>query len=227
MQISNYNALLSYKLGSCDVHELEALSRLEKEIRETIRKSYQASQKPTYQHTDGRRLFLSEVIKEGLEDGPIVGALIVVVAAGHFVAVDRVIKAANKYKKQRRIIFYLDSKSGQVGSTLLLELLKLKNGDEFSKPKFVQKIDETYFQSQDINISSGEINEALSRIFRKTMTNFFKVNGRTLVRNPFVLHMEELNIRNVHSKIDYENYKIQIDNHSYSVIKKLNSMPTF
>ena len=207
------------------MHEIEALSRLEEEIRQTIRSSYQASQKPTYQHADGRRLYLSEVIKEGLDEGPIVGALIVVVAAGHFVAVDRVIRASNKYRKQRRIIFYLDSKSGQVGSTLLLELLKLQNGDDFSKPKFVQRVDETYFQSQEVNISSGEINEALSRIFRKTMTNFFRVNGRQLQRNPFVLHMEELNIRNVHSKIDYENYKHQIDNHSYDVIKKLNNLP--
>ncbi len=154
-----------------------------------------------------------------------IGALIVVVAAGQFVSVDRVIRSNQKFKKQRRIIFYLDSKAGQVGSTLLLELLKLTNGSEFSKPKFVRMIDELYFQSQKINISSGEINEALSRIFRKTMTEFFSVSGRSFVRSPFMLHMHELKITNKSSKINYENFKHKIDDESYNIIKKLNQIP--
>ncbi|MCY3411097.1 MAG: hypothetical protein INQ03_05595 [Candidatus Heimdallarchaeota archaeon] len=208
------------------MHELEALSRLEKEIRHTIYATYHASEKAVYQHGDGRRLYLSDAMKEGLENGPVIGALIVVVATGQFMSVDRVIKSNQQFKKQRRIIFYLDSKAGQVGSTLLLELLKMSNGEEFSKPKFVQKIDELYFQSQKINISSGEINEALSRIFRKTMDKFFSVEGRNFVRAPFVLHLQELNVRNNNSKVNYESYKHSIDNETHNIIKKLNRLPT-
>ena len=109
-----------------------------------------------YQHSSGRRLFLQEVIEEGVTDGPIIGALAVVYAAGAFMSVDRVIKHSNQFKKRRRIIYYLDSRPGQIGSTLLLELLKIPDGDVFSKHKFVQRIDADYFQAESINISSGD-----------------------------------------------------------------------
>lgn len=170
-------------------------------------------------------MILADALKEGLDNSPLIGALIVVVAAGQFVSLDRIVRTNQKFKKQRRIIFHLDSKAGQVGSTLLLELLKLENGENFSKPKFVQKIDKMYFQSLKVSISSGEINEALSRIFRKTMPDFFKVDGRKFVRAPFYLSLKELSISNPNTKVSYESFKHKIDDESYSIIKKLNSLP--
>ena len=57
-------------------------------------------------------------------------------------AIDRIEKSRHSFKKKRRIILYLDSKPGQISSALLLELLKLEDGESFSKHKFVQKVDD-------------------------------------------------------------------------------------
>ena len=202
----------------------ESINRLEKDIRQIISNSYSRSNRPIFQHINGRRLFLSEVIDEGVDDAPIIGALSIIYAAGVFLSLDRVVRSNNQFRKQRRIIYYLDSRPGQVGSSLLLELLKLTDGDVFSKHKFIQKIDESYFQSNDINISSGEINEALSRMFRKTLPEFFGVDGRQFKRAPFVLKMEEISVRNPHVDINYDSYKHEIDGQTYQLVKSLNTI---
>jgi hypothetical protein len=178
-----------------------------------------------YQHSSGRRLFLQEVIEEGVTEGPIIGALAVVYAAGAFMSVDRVVRQSNQFKKRRRIIYYLDSRPGQIGSTLLLQLLKIPDGEVFSKHKFVQRIDAEYFQAESINISSGEINEALSRMLRKTMPGYFGIEGRRFVRNPFILRMQELSVQNT-MKVDYTNYKREIDQQTNMLIRDLNKLPT-
>lgn len=206
------------------MQNIEVISRLENEIKLTIRKAYDASYKPIYQHSSGRRLFLNEVIEEGVIGGPIIGALAVVYAAGAFMSVDRIVKQSNKFKKRRRIIYYLDSRPGQIGSTLLLELLKIPDGNSFSKHKFVQRIDQEYFQAEQINISSGEINEALSRMFRKTMPRFFGIDGRQFIRRPFLLRMQELSVQST-QKIDYTNYKREIDSQTNSFVLDLNKIP--
>ncbi len=206
------------------MQELEAINRLEKEIRQVITNSFSASDFPIYQHLNGRRLYLSEAMHEGLSGGPLIGALSVVYASGHFLSLDRVVRKNDQFKKQRRIIYYLDSTPGIIGSSLLMELLKLSDGDEFSKHKFVQEIDKRYFQMNKINISSGEINEALSRMFRKTMPQFFGIKGKHFIRRPFVLKMHELEIKNKYSKVSYETYKHQIDAHTYDLVKNLNKI---
>ncbi|MHA2249882.1 MAG: hypothetical protein ACXAD7_05950 [Candidatus Kariarchaeaceae archaeon] len=205
------------------MQNIEAINRLEEEIRFSIRRTFDTSHKPPYQHSSGRRLFLSEVVEEGVQDGPIIGALAIVYAANAFMSVDRIVKESNSFKKRRRIIYYLDSRPGQIGSTLLLELLKIDDGQEFSKHKFVNKIDESYFQAETINISSGEINEALSRMFRKTMPGFFGIDGRSFVRRPFMLKMQELNVSN--NRVSYNNYKREIDDQTNLLIHKLNKLP--
>jgi hypothetical protein len=207
------------------VLHIEAINRLEQEIRFTIRRAYDASYQPMYQHSSGRRLFLQEVIEEGVTEGPIIGALAVVYAAGAFMSVDRVVRQSNQFKKRRRIIYYLDSRPGQIGSTLLLQLLKIPDGEVFSKHKFVQRIDAEYFQAESINISSGEINEALSRMLRKTMPGYFGIEGRRFVRNPFILRMQELSVQNT-MKVDYTNYKREIDQQTNMLIRDLNKLPT-
>jgi hypothetical protein len=201
--------------------EIEALKRLEQEIRGTISAAVERSQKATYQHSSGRRLFLDEVLSEGVEDGPVVGALAIVYSQNSFMAIDRIEKSRGSYKKKRRIILYLDSKPGQIGSALLLELLKVTDGDEFSKHKFVQKVDEGYFRTNNLNISSGEINEALSRMFRKTLNNFFGIEGRNFVRRPFVLKMQEISLGSNNQPMTYENYKNQIDGQTNDLIRNL------
>lgn len=205
------------------MHEIEALKRLEREIRDTISTAMERSQKPMYQHASGRRLFLDEMLREGLNDGPIVGALAIVYAQGSFMSLDRIETKGQtkKFKKKRRIIYYLDSRPGQIGSALLLELLKLEDGTRFSKHKFVRKIDKEYFRANGLNISSGEINEALSRMFRKTMPSFFGVDGRNFVRNPFVLKMQELSVARSRD-VTYQSYKNQIDDQTYALVKNLN-----
>lgn len=218
----DYRPQISITFGGVELHEIEALKRLEQEIRATINNALEHSKQPIYQHSSGRRLFLEEVIREGVDEGPVIGALQIVYASGQFMAVDRVERKANKFKKKRRIIYYLDSRPGQIGSTLLLELLKLSNGDKFSKHKFVQHIDKDYFQAHGINISSGEINEALSRMFRKTMPNFFGISGRDFIRTSFILRFQELHITNGRSEITYQQYKNQIDDQTNDLIRSLN-----
>ena len=79
------------------------------------------------------------------------------------------------------------------------------------------------FQSEKINISSGEINEALSRMFRKTMIEYFGVEGRSFVRQPFMVKMQELNIQRT-GKITYNRYKREIDQQTNQLVKKLNKV---
>ncbi|MHA2033100.1 MAG: hypothetical protein ACW99Q_27345, partial [Candidatus Kariarchaeaceae archaeon] len=171
----------------------------------------------------GNRQFLTAIYEDHPSNEFPVGGLNIIYAPGAFMSVDRIIYSNNKFQKQRRIIYYLDSRPGQIGCTLLLQLLKIKNGEEFSKHKFVQRIDEDFFQSEGINISSGDINEALSRMFRKTMVNFFEVNGRVLVRKNFTVTIQEFNLRQ-NSQNTYSMMKRDIDQQANQFIRNLNRL---
>ena len=151
------------------------------------------------------------------------GGLSIFYVAGSFLSVDRIIKIQNSFKKQRRIIFYLDSRPGQIASTLFLQLLKIKNGEEFSKHRFIQRIDKEFFQSEGIIVSSGEINEAISRMFRKTMINYFGEDGRTFLRSPFSVRIHDINISNARV-VGYNFYKTQIDYKVNSYVSELNRL---
>ncbi len=165
---------------------------------------------------------LSEVMEHGVTDGPIIGALAIFYAPGQFLTLDRIIAKNQQFKKQRRIIYYLDSRTGQIGSTLLLELLKIQDGEKFSKAEFVQKIDKDYFE--DFTVSSGEINEALSRMFRKTMKNYFGINGRFFSRKPFSIYFRKIKVgKNTFDKNAYEMRKHEIDHQVNQFINKLNA----
>ena len=205
--------------------EIEMLKRIEKEIRLVIGKhDIQSTNKLVSRNID-RGLNLEEVIKESIDTRPVMGALSLNYASGEFLSLDRVVRAENKFKKHRRIIYYLDSRPGQIGSSLLLELLKLPDNGDFSKHKFIQDVDESYFQSNKINISSGEINEALSRMFRKTLPKFFRIEGRKFIKSPFVLKMEGIKHRGHHS-INYDSYKHEIDARTYNLVCILNQTQT-
>lgn len=136
-------------------------------------------------------------------------------------AIDRIEKSRHSFKKKRRIILYLDSKPGQISSALLLELLKLEDGESFSKHKFVQKVDVEYFRENGQSVSSGEINEALSRMFRKTMNAYFGISGRNFVRRPFLLKMQEIGV-NTGKSITYQQHKNQIDDNISGLVRNLN-----
>ncbi len=202
---------------------LDLLFKVELEIKKTIENHHNQHNSHLFRHESGRRLLLSEVKKIGVQDGPIIGALVIFYAPSYFMTIDRIISKTGRFKKKRRIIYHLNSRAGQIGSTLLLELLKISDGQIFSKPEFVQFIDKNYFRQ--LHISSGEINEALSRMFRKTMKDYFKVEGKMLNRKPFSIYFQEVTIKNPISekeKLTYDRTKIEIDNKVSSYINELN-----
>jgi len=201
--------------------DLEAIKKLSNDIQSTIHAASLKAQKPLYQHASGRRLFLDEVLTEGVENGPVIGALSIIYSKNSFMAIDRIEKSRHSFKKKRRIILYLDSKPGQISSALLLELLKLEDGESFSKHKFVQKVDVEYFRENGQSVSSGEINEALSRMFRKTMNAYFGISGRNFVRKPFLLKMQEIGV-NTGKSITYQQHKNQIDDNISGLVRNMN-----
>ena len=201
--------------------DLEAIKKLSNDIQSTIHAASVKAQKPLYQHASGRRLFLDEVMTEGVENGPVIGALSIIYSKNSIMAIDRIEKSRHSFKKKRRIILYLDSKPGQISSVLLLELLKLEDGESFSKHKFVQKVDVEYFRENGQSVSSGEINEALSRMFRKTMNAYFGISGRNFVRRPFLLKMQEIGV-NTGKSITYQQHKNQIDDNISGLVRNLN-----
>lgn len=203
--------------------ENEAIFRFENEIRLSIKNEGIPDDRLERKMGKVNKFEITAVQQENYPISTLVGALSIVYSAGSFLAVDRILKVNNTFKKQRRIIFYLDSRPGQIGSTLFLQLLKIKNGAQFSKHKFIQDVDKEFFQSEGINISSGEINEALSRMFRKTMMNYFGEEGRTFIRQPFSVRIQELKRSNT-NLTGYTYYKTEIDYQVNSYISELNHM---
>ncbi len=201
----------------------EVIFRFENEIRLTIKNEGLSKNKLEGKRGNVNRFEFAAVHQENYPVSNLVGALSIVYSAGSFLAVDRILKMKGNFRKQRRIIFYLDSRPGQIGSTLFLQLLQIKNGEEFSKHKFIQRIDQEFFQSEGINVSSGEINEVLSRMFRKTMVNYFGEDGRTFIRQPFSIRIQELSRSNT-NLIGYSYYKTEIDYQANSYISELNRM---
>jgi hypothetical protein len=201
----------------------QLLLRIGSEIKDSIRKIENPNK--VYRHQSGRRMSISEVIKSGVTDGPIAGALAIFYASGQFLSLDRIVtKENNKFGRQRRIIYHLDSRTGQIGSTILLELLKISDGEPFSKAKFVHEIDKQIFN--DYSVSSGEINEALSRMFRKTMKNYFGIEGKYFKKSNFAVYFQEISGFS-ESKFDknaYDNKKLDIDQMVNAYLKDLNKL---
>ncbi|MCE7734809.1 MAG: hypothetical protein GPJ54_08040 [Candidatus Heimdallarchaeota archaeon] len=203
------------------MRENETFTRYGKRVKQKMKNQNVSNNK--YAAISMSEMHLSAVYnQEQVSERPI-GGLNIVYSPGKFMSVDRITEVKGKYEKQRRIIYYLDSRPGQIGCTLLLQLLKINDGDEFSKHKFVQRIDEEFFQAEGLNISSGEINEALSRMFRKTMIHFFEIKGRNLVRKNFEVRINELNSREKHYS-SYNFVKREIDDQTKSLINELNGL---
>lgn len=201
----------------------EVIFKFEREIRFTIKHEAIPVSNSGENQAKINQFEYSEVQQDEYTVANLSGALSIFYVAGSFLSVDRIIKNQNSFKKQRRIIFYLDSRPGQIASTLFLQLLKIKNGEEFSKHRFIQRIDKEFFQSEGIIVSSGEINEALSRMFRKTMINYFGEDGRTFLRSPFSVRIHDINISNARV-VGYNFYKTQIDYKVNSYISELNRL---
>ena len=205
----------------------QMLLRVRQEIQDVIRNAQNSNR--TYAHESGRRLKLSEAIHQGTLNGANSGAIIIFYSPQKFMTVDRLLKLEDvnsKFKKMRRIIYYLDSRTGQIGSTLLLELLKLQNGESFSKTKFIQKIDQEFFSTKNIPI--GEINESLSRMLRKTMNNFFEIHGKQFKKSTFTIYFQELNknLGLISEEESYSRNKVRIDskvNHYLNNLRNVRS----
>jgi hypothetical protein len=194
---------------------------MEQEIRSIIKKDVPLIKPSAYGRINTRQPLLQDIIEIKEKEREVDSALNIVYAASSFMSVDRITKKFDDFKRNRRIIYYLDSRMGQIGSILLLHLLKCKNMEEFSKHKLVQKIDEEIFQSEGINVSTGEITEALSRMFRKTMSDFFEIQGKSIVKKPYVLKVQELKL-NHYRRNQYNEYKHHIDLLATEFIGRLN-----
>lgn len=204
------------------MEEKETFASYEKRFKQKL-KNENVSNYNKYANISLSEMHFSAVYEqEQLQDRPI-GGLNIVYSPGTFMSVDRISIVKGKFEKQRRIIYYLDSRPGQIGCTLLLQLLKINHGEEFSKHKFVRRIDEEFFQGEGIIISSGEINEALSRMFRKTMIHFFGIKGRNLERKNFIVRINELSSREKHYS-SYNFMKREIDEQTKSLIAELNKL---
>ncbi|OLS24109.1 MAG: hypothetical protein HeimC2_23830 [Candidatus Heimdallarchaeota archaeon LC_2] len=202
---------------------VEILNRLETEIKMTIKNEIPLVSPYEFTKTKYKQPLLSDIIIENPEEENLSSALNIVYASSSFMSVDRIIKVNDNFKRNRRIIYYLDSRTGQIGSVLLLQLLKAESNGTFSKHELVEKVDKEIFQAEGINISSGEITESLSRMFRKTMADFFFIDGRKLVKKPYMLKVQELKLNQYRIR-NYDNYKHQIDNLSNYLMFTLNRM---
>lgn len=202
---------------------VEVLNRLENEIKSTIKNETPLVSPTVYKRTKSHHPLLTDIIAVNSDSKNLCSALNIVYASSSFMSVDRITKINDDFKRNRRIIYYLDSRTGQIGSMLLLQLLKAETEGPFSKHELVNKLDQEIFQAEGINISSGEITESLSRMFRKTMTDFFEIDGRRLVKKPYILKVQELKLNQYRTR-NYDNYKHQIDSLSNHLMFTLNRM---
>jgi len=187
------------------------------EVQASIQRASTRMKNRYYVTVDGRMLPIGEIIQtENFrpQNKPIVGALYIAFSKDSFLSLDRIVREGNKFRKKRRIINYLDSRSGQISSAVLLEFLRIKDGEDFSKNKFVPYVDKVYFNGRPI--SSGEINEVVGRMLRKTMTQFFSIEGRKFKRNNF-----PVGILNLPARRDYPLVKHTIDTNLSNFIRQL------
>jgi len=181
--------------------------------------SYKDSITPKYRHASGRMLNLEEVKQEGLNDDPIIGALKLTYCQGRFLCVDRIKNKHGKYFRQRRILYKLEEKSGQIGAALLIELLKIPTGSKFSKHKVLRDIENNYFKDSGHYISSSDLNETISRMFRHTFSEYFSIKGRNLVHHDFLVKIDELTLGKNET---FQMYRRRIDEKSDRLIHSLN-----
>ncbi len=157
-----------------------------------------------YSTIDGRMIPVGEILQMSTDRDrgkPIMGALYIAYSKDSFLSVDRIVREGSRFRKKRRIINYLDSRSGQISSAVLLELLKLKDGQDFSKNKFVPYVDKVYFNGKPI--SSGEINEVVGRMLRKTMIQYFAIEGRKFRRSNFPVGILNLPARRTYPLVKH------------------------
>ncbi len=198
------------------------LDKIAKEIStDRAGSNYANEVSPRFQTTGGTRLNIKEVQTKN----EFVGALHVCHIPGKFLTVDRILGKRGKYNKSRRILYDLETRSGQIGAALFLALLKIENGDRFSKHQFIEEVEKEYFLTHDIIVPTSEITEVLSRMFRKTLDNFFGINGRYFARYNFLLKFTELEPSRRDAYLEFKN---RIDKTSSEIIHGLNSPnPTY
>lgn len=196
-------------------------SRIEQDIQMQVAQhsDYKNKVKPNYQHSSGRRLSLEEILEVGIDDALIAGAIKISYSESNLMAVDRIIKMGSEFSRKRRMIFKLDTKSGQISAALLLGILKLEDGTKFNKYDLIEEIATEYYSKNGIHISSSEINETYSRMMRKTFVDFFKIEGRRFIKHHFLLKVEQIVFSGPYN---YNRLKHKMNNSTKLLIRKLN-----
>ncbi len=182
---------MGFREHSLDEWEVKA------RIDETLRQSTKV-----FAMENGRLVRLHEVIK--FRELTAFLGLIIAYSAGTFMSVDRFYVNNFHPIRQKRIINRLNSHSGQINSALLLELLKMRDKTKLSKYDIIKHVQEKYFIEQPIG--TKDITEALNRMLRKTMPDYFRFEGRYFRKSRFDLRFIEIP-RNT----QYEVAKINID----------------
>ena len=157
------------------------------EIKSIIESAVRQSSK-LYKVEDGILLSLEdatrpETPKEGL-------GLVIGYSAGSFMTVDRVHHENGHLIRDKRMINRLNNQSGQINTALLLEILSLENMQEISKYHLVNMVQEKYFKRSPMG--TRDITEALNRMLRKTMKDYFSFQGRYFRKENFYLKFIEL-----------------------------------
>lgn len=168
-------------------------TRLESDLRASVTRTNRKVRTTKYAYGDGRMLAAREfhTLVETADERPYVGGLYLTHSPGSFLSVDRVQLLNGRPRKGRRIVNHLNSRPGQISSILLLELLKMEDGAEFSKHVFIRECEADYFGPRTVNVSTRDLNETLSRMFRRTMDVYFEEEGRQIRKNGFTLGYKE------------------------------------
>ena len=112
--------------------------------------------------------------------------LVIVYSQGSFLSIDRIsLDKDGQYTRKRRIIHSLTTKSGSINAILVLELLKLKDGESVSIYNLINNIRTNYFKEE--NIGTKLITESLNRLLRRTLTDYFAFEGKVFRRRDFEL----------------------------------------
>jgi len=177
-----------------DMDELEVRAQIDKVMRATDK---------FFLMEDGKRVRLNEVIR--VREFTAMLGLIIAYSAGSFMTIDRLDLEGMYPVRQKRIINRLDCYSGQVSSSLMLELLQLRDKTRLSKYDLISHIQNKYFKNKPVG--TRDITESLNRMLRKTMNEYFFFENKYFRRAPFELRMIE-----VPARIPYEVVKLSVDN---------------
>lgn len=157
------------------------------EVRSVIEDAIRASSR-LYKVEDGLLISLEEAGKP-MEPKDGLG-LVIGYSAGSFMTVDRTYMKDDELVREKRMINRLNNQSGQINTALLLELLSLDHMIRISKYELVGEVQEKYFGQSPMG--TRDITEALNRMLRKTMKDYFAFAGRFYHKAKFHLKFIEL-----------------------------------